>query len=69
MQVGKAKIGVEWRSETRKGKKIFVDVVEAEIVRTDITLAMDKMVCFCLLFVVCFAPASHREFTAVPAMK
>jgi len=51
-QVGKAKIGVEWRPETRKGQKMFVDVVEAEIVGRDIALAEDEMV-FVLLFVVC----------------
>ena len=38
-EVGKAKIGVEWRSETRKGQKMFADVVKAEIVRRDIVLA------------------------------
>ena len=37
-QVGKAKIAVEWRSEKRKGQKVLVDVVEAEIVRRDIAL-------------------------------
>ena len=45
---------MEWRSEKRKrkrkGQKILVDVVEAEIERRDITLAADEMVC-CLLFV------------------
>ena len=38
-QVGKAKIAVEWRSEKRKGQRMLVDVVEAEIVRRDIALA------------------------------
>ncbi len=51
---------MEWTSEKRKGQKIFVDVVEAEIVGRDIALAasrsaklkLAKMV-GCLLFVVC----------------
>ena len=34
-QVDKAKIGVEWRSEKRKGQKIFVDVVVVEILPSD----------------------------------